>query len=272
MLLSILLVFNFLVGETYYVLQLKGKIVNVETNQVLKTGDKLTPDTKLKFSTADAKAILISSARGRFIISPSAASKKAGNSEITEFVKNVLLSHDDDYRFMSTRGVDAPTDKADLESYFGVGKFYVIGEEIKVKIDNEKYKITPKKYFIIRYKNQTALIDKKILIDGDVIKLAKEQLFLVNGKELSQEAIKKMDLYFYDEATKYEEYITSFSIYYVPEKQLAEEFDIQIMLFKDQNLPKEEAKKELKAYFNYAYGNTDAAIFETYLDNKLATY
>ena len=272
MLLSILLFFNLLVGETYYVIQLKGKIVNVETSQALKAGDKLTPETKLKFTSLDAKAILISNSRGRFIISGKHVSKP-NDSEVTEFVKNVLLSHDkDDYRYMSTRGTTDHVDNAELESYFGVGKFFIVGKSLTLKINNEKYPLSDSKYFIIKYKSALGMVDKKITGTDGLITIDKEHLYNINGKPIIPESIKKMDLYFYDATTKYEDYITSFNPVFVSESQLDTEMNVQIQLFKSLNLTKEETKTELQSYFSYAYGPTDAPTLDAVIEKKLGAY
>ncbi|MDX2188399.1 MAG: hypothetical protein SFY32_00935 [Bacteroidota bacterium] len=268
------LIFSALAQETYFVVQTKGKIVYVSNNQLLKPGDKLLPDTKLKFANSEAKAILISSARGRFVLSPSDKSKTNG-SEITEFVKNVLLSHDkDDYRFMSTRGVgdEASKDKTDIETYFGVGKFFVIGPVLNYRINKEKYQINDQRMLMIRYKYQGQNIDKPLPMVGEDIIFDMNEIFLVKGKKIAQEEVKKFDLYITEPKVKYEEYITSFSLSFVSEEDLKKEFEILLSVYKSQNLPKDEAKKELKDYFNYAYGNTESVILESYLDQQLTNY
>jgi hypothetical protein len=262
----LVIVLNLFAGETLYVLQLKGKVFDNQTNISIKVGDKITSETALKFTSPDNKLILISNTRARYIISPNPTSK----GESIELAKNLIKTLDNSST--KTRAVETTQDKTDLENYFGIGKFFIIGTETTIKIDKEKYQITPTKSFIIRYKNQSTTIDKNVVLNGDLLRMTHEQIFQINGTLVDQEGVKKMDLYMYDSKTKIEDYITSFVLQFIKETQVAEEFDLQIKLFKDQNLPKEDVKKELIDYFSYAYGNTDSDLLANYIDLKLTNY
>lgn len=75
-------------NEKYYILAIQGKISRKKTGRPIKRGSYLQANEQIQFQSSNAKAVVLSSQRGRFIIE---ARKNAQRSELVSFVFDVLI-------------------------------------------------------------------------------------------------------------------------------------------------------------------------------------
>ncbi|TAE70166.1 MAG: hypothetical protein EAZ85_12170 [Bacteroidetes bacterium] len=161
-------------GEVYQVVFVQGTIMNQTKNQAITRGGKISANDKVVFKSKDAKAVVISTTRGRFVLEGK-KSKQAGN-ELVAFVNEVISPLKTNSK-LSTRAGES--DKvADLEKHFGltkgVSQFAIVG-------DVYSFKFTPKEnaklILVIHYNNGTKQKVTSMAFSGSSYDLKKDVYF-----------------------------------------------------------------------------------------------
>ncbi len=161
-------------GEVYQVVFVQGTIMNQTKNQAITRGGKISANDKVVFKTKDAKAVVISTTRGRFVLEGK-KSKQTG-SELTAFVNEVLSPLKTNSK-LSTRAGES--DKVlDLEKHFGLSKgvsqFAIVG-------DMYSFKFTPKEstklILVIHYNDGTKQKASTMAFSGASYDLKKDVYF-----------------------------------------------------------------------------------------------
>ncbi len=124
-------------NETYQVVFVQGNISI--SGQALTRGAKLDASQKVVFKGADAKAVIISTTRGRFVLDAKKATPSG--SELVAFIKDVVSPLKTNSK-LSTRGGLNEKGILDLEKHFGMQAkveeflpvFVMIGETYDFKI------------------------------------------------------------------------------------------------------------------------------------------
>lgn len=146
--------------ETYFVTFLKGIVINQQTKQAIKIGDKLNATDKLIFKDPQGKLACISPGKGRFELSgQKLAADKSG--ELLAILKSNLLPVTNTYH-LSTRAL--AFEGYDPKTYFTSAE---TGERILLLTDkplliNPSWKTDPEHFFFIQYNNNGKPVTKKI--------------------------------------------------------------------------------------------------------------
>lgn len=259
---SLLINLSVLQTESYFIIQLKGAILNKTTNKAVKMGDKISHEDQLKFLSSDAAAIIMSTKRGRFVIRPDV--KKGTENELTVFVKNVLLPVKSTGN-LSTRGGEEDG-IIDLKSHLGADKFVIIGDKLSMRLNTAKYPIGEDKFFIYRYEYAGKPVSKRIPVEGTNIIFDKNLFYQTQGTTISPDNVEQVDIYYFDAATKNSTEIAKFSPLYLAENQIKDELKVQYDIFISQKLSKEDIVKELLGYINDIYGKTDEQALKNILE------
>jgi hypothetical protein len=174
-------------AETYHILFIQGTIQNKNTGATLKRGDKLTATDKVVFKSKDAKAVVLSTTRGRFVL----ASKAGGSSELADFVSNVVSPLKTNSK-LSTRGGDYNNGIQDFKAHFGkingdnIPAFAIIGDEYLFPVDKSKYRMDAEQILSIYYhSNSGKKILKAIGFTGNIANINKQAHFLSKGVDPS---------------------------------------------------------------------------------------
>lgn len=129
-------------AEMYHIIHIKGQIYNKTTNTALKVGMKISSNDQIVFKSSDAKAVVLGTKRGRFILSASKA--KASGGEFIAFVNSVVSPLKTNAR-LSTRGAETE-EVMDLEKHFGieteeegVPNFAIIGDSYEFAVATKIY-------------------------------------------------------------------------------------------------------------------------------------
>ncbi len=250
-------------GDMYFVIQLKGGILNKNSGKTLKMGDKIDHEDQLKFLSSDAAAILLSTKRGRFVVKPTV--KKGTENELTVFVKNVLLPVKSSGN-LSTRG-DEENGIIDLKSHLGTDKFVIIGDKVSMKLNTAKYPVDETHFFIYRYEYSGKPVAKRIPVEGDNLVFDKNLFYQTAGGSVSPDNVEFVDIYYFDAVTKNSTQIVKFSPLYLAESQVKDELKVQYEIFVSQKLPDTEIQKELTAYVNDIYGKTDELALKSIINS-----
>jgi hypothetical protein len=248
-------------GDVYYVIHLKGPIVNKTTGKEIIVGEKLGPKDELKFPNAEALAVVLSPTKGKFTVKPNPT--KNTNNEFVAFMQSAILPVKSNTH-LSTRGAEE-NGVMDLKNYFGADKFAIIGDNITIRLNIEKYPMSETKFFIYRYMNGDKPVSKKIEHSNGNLVIDKKALYHVDGQMIDPGTIHTVDVYYYDSNTRNSMKIVSFSPLFLSESTLKEECKIQKDLYKNQNMTREQIDKELHNYVTDVYGKTDDDILEKWI-------
>lgn len=251
--------------DEFHIIHVKGQIINKTTGLPIKVGDKINVNDQVKFLSADAAAVVISTQRGRFTIKAQAG--QAASSELVALVKNVVLPIKSNAN-LSTRGGESDG-VIDLKGYFGTGKYAIIGEKLPVKLNAAKYPVTETKFFIFRYENNTVPVSKKVEHNGEVLIFDKTALFTVQGTLLNPEKIDVVEIYHFDKATQASNMVAKFSPVFIPEEQLKEELKSQVVYLKSIGVKSEEIHKELLGFIQDVYGKVDEDLANKWLKTHI---
>lgn len=249
------------VAEIYHIVHVKGKIKNKKTGKYLRVGDKIASTHQIAFSSTAAKAVVLSSKRGRFVLSANSKAKKVGN-EFVAYVSNAVSPLQSNSK-LSTRGGEEEK-IMDLKEYFvGKGKqeetegnpvYAIVGDKVSLEVDEANYQLTAAKVFVATAGSKKALLGKpgsgKITID-------KAKLF-------GSDDPSKTTIWLFEKGGRKTE-LVSFDIIFIEEDMLKVELKEYLSLFEGEDLKKEDKYKELFTFVQDVYGTLDKAIFEKWL-------
>jgi hypothetical protein len=171
--------------ETYQIIFIQGTIINKNTGATLARGAKLSAKDKVSFKTKDAKAVILSTTRGRFVMT---AKPTAAGNEFIAFVNDVVSPLKTNSK-LSTRGIGIAGEKGilDMSSHFGklngetAPKFAILGEEYSFKVNLKNYPMNAEKVLAIYYEVANKKVGRKIAYKGDVATLSKNGHFTSKG-------------------------------------------------------------------------------------------
>ena len=252
--------FAAIAGDSYYVIHVKGSVINKTSGKALKVGDQINSTDQIKFATADA-GIIIMGAKGKFTITPSATTNN--QSELVAYVQNALLPMKSSGH-LSTRGGEADG-VIDLKTYFGASKFAIVGDRLAIKLNTTRYPVTDKQVFIYRYVYNDTVVSKKIEFKDNNLIIDKAALYTFNGKAIDPSKISNVEVYYTNLETKHSTKIVNFMPQFVKEAELKEQLKLQRKILKEQKATDEQINKDLLQFTTDVYGRTDEAVFNQWL-------
>ncbi|MDX2303127.1 MAG: hypothetical protein NW226_10020 [Microscillaceae bacterium] len=276
MLLAILfsLIFNFSTStvhspqtnvELYHVIVTNGVIINKKTGQELKRGAKISSTDEVLFKSKDAKAIVISTKRGRFVLAPK---KTSSGSELVAFVNDVVSPLKSNSK-LSTRGLEDSEEISDLQNHFGDSVYVILGDTMAFKVAGI-YPMNANNFLTLRYVYKGTPINKVIGHAGNIATLDKNKQFVYKNEVIPVEEIEKVDLY-YLKGFKEEnngkgipELITSFKLIFLDKEAISAELREYATLF-EEGMDYNEKLDEFYGYILDVYGPTDKHALDDFL-------
>lgn len=244
--------------ETYYVTFLKGIVINQQTKQAVKIGDKLSATDKLIFKDPQGKIACISPGKGRFELNGQKLSAdKSG--ELLAILKSNLLPVTNTYH-LSTRAL--VFEGYDPKTYFNAAE---TDERILLLTDKPlpiipSWKTDAEHFFFIQYNNSNGkTITKKIPVSEKGLLFNSAIFADESGNTLSQ---KVMLCYQAKENGKvYSQVLTSF----VPVLAETSAIKEQVQLIKkySSTTDKKKLQAELSAHIYTNFGKIGAEELDT---------
>jgi hypothetical protein len=193
---SIVFIFLFVcsqaLGQSYTAIHVMGKIYLPDRQEYLKRGTKILETENIEFQSGDAKAAMLSSARGRYIIQ--AGPKSASRDNLAFALSSVITPVKGQ---MSTRA-GGINNMLDFEKQLGEGPVAWIAEELSVNVSSSAYPIDENRFFYLAYSYQNETINKKLSNDGQSLKFIKSEIYQVDDQSIAPTAVSNMELYYYD--------------------------------------------------------------------------
>nr|WP_321414747.1 hypothetical protein [uncultured Allomuricauda sp.] len=227
--------------ETFHVLHVEGTILYDTITKPLEMGDEIVGNPKLKFSSENDRAVLLSNLRGRLILSSlQRADEKI--SEIEYYFKNNILPVKE---YTATRGVT----KGVIHLFFEDSSLY-LPKKIKAftipKNDDSYYML---EYFIHEKRYQTKL---KIIDDG-FIEL-NSNVFFPDNDSLDIDELSKVNLKYYTKEDNQLIDINSIIFKWHEIGHISKELLFLKDRLKKKNLNEKSINQELTNFLRYSYG------------------
>lgn len=218
--------------DKYKVIKVDGKIMFEKTKADMKKGDIFLAGMTLTFDTPQSRAAVISSLKGRFVIS---ASEK-GQTKILPAANNI-----------SSRA-GALINMIDLQNHFS-GKYLVIGQ-MKLELGKEAFPMNDESFFYLTYDHGDEQIRKKLSSEGEFLVLDETEIFKIDGEPIPVEE-KEMTLYYRNEGKSKK--VSTFTPVFPDKKDLKGEVEIILSEYSDKD--NKTKIKEVTAYLNEFYGH-----------------
>jgi len=223
-------------ADQYKVIKVDGQIIFRKTKIPMKQGDVFISGTPIEFSTPQSRAAVISSAKGRFVISAS----DNGEAKVLPATNNV-----------SSRA-GSITNWVGLQMQFS-GRVLILGE-MRLKLFGESLQMTDSTFFFLTYVHNDENIIKKIPYDNQFLILNKEEIFKIDGQPI-EVSEKQMTLYRSEsgKAFRMGEFTPVF-----PDLEILKT-EITILLLECAEMSDGTKRNEVKGYLNdfYAKPETD---------------
>lgn len=232
-------------ADKYKVIKVDGKVVVEKTKEDLKKGDIFLAGMALSFQTPQARAAVISSLKGRFVLSGS----EKGQTKILPAANNI-----------SSRA-GALINMIDLQNHFS-GKYLVIGE-MRLELGKESFPMDDDNFFYLSYMHGDEQIRKKLNSDGQFLILNKDDIFKIDGAPIPVED-KEMTLYYRSEGKSKK--VNTFNPVFPEKSELKEEVEIILAEFEDRD--NKTKISEVTAYLNEFYGHPQKENLGEWLDEE----
>ncbi|MFW6218958.1 MAG: hypothetical protein ACOC2E_08595 [Bacteroidota bacterium] len=246
--------FNLYQGnEFYHIVRVDGEIINIATGQPLTTGDEIKPNDQLRFSSPYATAIALSNLRGKFTISMPENTDIFDDNQLLAMASSAVSPIGSRMQ-LSTRGIGGMAVK-DFKNFLGEEDFYVIGNELSVKLDKNVYPMDENNFFVFVYQLNGEKKSKKIGYSGQEIKIEKHKL--LEDMAIDSSTINSVQVYRYNKEKNKNVPVTTITMSFLDQSQLQREFTEVIDFLKTQELQRPEIMNYMQEYFRDIYGKTD---------------
>jgi len=243
--------------ETYYIVKVKGEIINTETGNALNQGDEIVDSDKLKFEDAEAMAIVVSDSQNKYALK----FQKADDAEYDEYittVKNALKLTKK--KRIGTRGMITNAAIKDLKEFLGDNEFTVIGNSLAVKLSKQTFE---NQSVEAKYDKAGKPFNKELIKGDTILNLSRAEL---GAKSYGEVTLYHVDFYKHDKTAQSVEKLTRLDLNFIDENALRDEFKTIIAVYKKKNFTKAQMKPFLMEYFIDFYGNTHEYLLSLFVD------
>ncbi len=254
--------------ETYRVIYVRGKIMDISQDKYLRPKMDLSEKDSLYFEDNNSRAVLTSPRRGRFVLKPQAQDAQANDphwKEAREVLWQALYPLNVQHRIVRR---SAQPEISNLKEYMGDSVFCIIGNHLRVRLRESEYNLhDPKSYFALRYQVQGKDYYHRVPSQDQIIEFSTQTFTAENDEQVDPNGLGPVDLYFV-EGNK-PQIVSNFSFLYLEDKEVKESMDI-IREIEADSIP-QDSQLKYKYYqqaFFEIYGQTDFWYLERWLKNN----
>ncbi|MFN8254683.1 MAG: hypothetical protein U0W24_03280 [Bacteroidales bacterium] len=242
--------------ETYFIVKIKGDIINANTGKKLEQGDELKPTDKLIFSNKNDMALLVSDLKNKYTLSY-LESDVSNDQLISTVNKSVKLTKRNK---IASRGLITNAAIKDLKEFLGDNEFTVIGNTLSVKLNKQAFE---NQSVEAKYENNGKPFQKQIMVGDTILNLSRKDL---GAKSNGEVKIYHVEFYKLNKSEESVEKITRLDLNFIDEQAIRDELITIIGVYKKKNYTKNDMKAFLMEYFNDFYGNTHMYQLSQYVD------
>lgn len=179
-------------AQTYTIIHTIGKIYESESGKYLSKGMRIDESAKLKFESEGAKAAVLSSSRGRFVIQKQ---ESAGTKNEMSYALASVLSPARGRLSTRAGGIN---NKLDFEKKFGEGPVAILGDTYKVAVSPTAYPMNDNKFFYASFSYNGEAINKKLSNEGDSLVIDVTSFYSIDDNPIDPTATSNLQLFYYD--------------------------------------------------------------------------
>lgn len=248
--------------SNYNVIQVNGDIFNVTNSQKVSQGNVLKPKDQLNFKT-NSFAYVISSARQKFLLRN--PSNQTTDQDILAYAE-LALSPIRSRGQLSTRGVVGESGVKDFKTYLGNENFNVIGDQLDILMDKNRYPLNNDKFIVFHYKINGKDVSKKVGFNDQVLRIEKLKLQSSQNNTTHSDTLQAVSVYTYSPSTKESELVSKVNLQFIDPAKLRNELLTAAQVLKQQNASPDEIKNYLFQYVFDIYGNIDEGQLKAFID------
>lgn len=236
-------------AQDYTAIHVIGKIYMPEQNAYMKRGDKISESAQLQFQSEDAKAAMLSSSKGRYVIQKNQVASDNDNN-LTFALKSLITPAKGQ---MSTRAAGI-NNKLNFQKSLGETPVAWLSPEYAVEVSSAAYPMNDDTFFYASYSYKGEPINKLLDFKDNTILFSKETLFSIDDKAIDPAQVSALELYYYDAIKEEADFITNLNF------QLVDKAEVAALL---EAIPAEivgdERVQMLYDYLNSLYGKCSMA-------------
>lgn len=214
LILILVLAFQSAQAQNYTIIHVIGKIYDSSNNSYLKSGSKLSKETKLKFETPNARAAALSSSRGRYVIQQQ---RSQGSDSDLAYTLSAVLSPARGK--MSTRA-GGINNQMDFVKKFGEGSIAIVGGRYTTTVSSASYPSNDSKFFYASYLFNSESINKKLEVIDDQLIFDVNTFYAVDGIAIDPKQTSDTKLFYYDSSKEESQEITTLNFVVVSDSVL----------------------------------------------------
>lgn len=245
-------------GEQYHIIRVKGKITNMSTGKQLSPGDKINASDQLQFMDMYSQAIVISKKTGKFTITMPDADV-FGEEKLLAMAETAASPIQGRSQLITRAGNAQSVD--DLQSLFGKESFYVIGDELDIKLNPDQYQLNDNQYIALEYNLDDEHLSKKLKSGQQNIYINKKTLL----EESTSDTIQDVSVYQYDMNQRTIVKITEMNLIFIDQDTLLHEMNNVKTVLTELGKSRKEIINYMAQYFIDVYGKTDHAKLYAFL-------
>ncbi len=201
-------------SQSYTVIHVIGKIYDSNSGQYLSKGTKVAENANLKFETSGARAAVLSSSRGRFVIQQN--NQSTTQSDALYALSSVISPV---RGRLSTRS-GAINNAIDFNKHFDEGPVALVGSTYSVEVSPASYPMSESKFFYAQYQFQGETINKKLSNDDQDLIIDIDGFYSIDGKRIDPSLVKDIKLFFYSVEDQTSSLISNMDLVVVPKQDL----------------------------------------------------
>ena len=258
--------------ETYYIIHIKGTVLNQTSGKTLKVGDKLNATDKIKFNPDKAGAVVMGSQRGRFTLGKPVGERPSAAGEFISLIKLTLIPFKSNGQ-LSTRGGENEA-VVDLKNVFGSQVFVFPGNMAKIVLSSTVYPMNNNKVMAYSFNYRGKVVNRPVPFSKDTLIFDRKSLYSADGQPVPLDSVTTVALYYLNKGTKAFQQMAAFKpVFITDEKALREECEVLIKVCKAQKMTENEILDELADHIAAVYGGetakTDKHMLNLWLTEKM---
>ncbi|WP_436514743.1 hypothetical protein [Ekhidna sp. To15] len=201
-------------SQSYTVIHTIGKIYDAKSGKYLAKGLKISEDANLKFETLGARAAVLSSARGRFVIQETEAS--TSQSDALYALSSVISP----VRGRLSTRAGSINNALDFQKHFGDGAIALVGSKYRVTVSPASYPMSESNFFYAQYAYNGETINKKLGNVDDKLVIETNSFYSVDGSPIDHSLISDIKLFYFKAEDQTSSFITNLNLTVVSDEEL----------------------------------------------------
>jgi len=201
-------------SQSYTVIHSIGKILDTNSGKYLTKGTKVDESASLMFETKGARAAVLSSSRGRFVIQEKAS---AGSTSDVIYTLTSVISPARGRLSTRAGGIN---NKLDFEKFFAEEPVAILGDRLATKISSMAYPMNDSKFFYAQYQYEGEAINKKLTNEEDQLIVKPSAFFSIDGNSIDPLDASEIKLFYYNAEAQESTMITPMSFALVSDEDL----------------------------------------------------